>query len=239
MDHPRSRGVYVSVVSSSVSPVGSSPLARGLPVAPKSVPAGNRIIPARAGFTYGGLGRSQVPGDHPRSRGVYPSADNKVTFFNGSSPLARGLRPRAPPLAEPRRIIPARAGFTLGAPARLDLLRDHPRSRGVYYHEIAHETADQGSSPLARGLRQAANVFARLPRIIPARAGFTPHCQSSSSMKEDHPRSRGVYLCVSSSPVLAVGSSPLARGLHMRLEKGIVADRIIPARAGFTVTWSR
>ena len=30
------------------------------------------------------------------------------------------------------------------------------------------------------------------------------------------------------------GSSPLARGLHMRLEKGIVADRIIPARAGFT-----
>ena len=32
-----------------------------------------------------------------------------------------------------------------------------------------------------------------------------------------------------------LGSSPLARGLHMRLEKGTVADRIIPARAGFTL----
>ena len=30
------------------------------------------------------------------------------------------------------------------------------------------------------------------------------------------------------------GSSPLARGLHMRLYLGMIKSRIIPARAGFT-----
>ena len=29
------------------------------------------IIPARAGFTYAGLGRGVRAADHPRSRGVY------------------------------------------------------------------------------------------------------------------------------------------------------------------------
>ena len=132
--------------------------------------------------------------DHPRSRGVYLQMSNRALTQAGSSPLARGL-PRtcfsspeltgSSPLArgllharsEPRnnyRIIPARAGFTL--PVRPDYChpRDHPRSRGVYYHEIAHETVDQGSSPLARGLPARADYHVDDAGIIPARAGFTP-----------------------------------------------------------------
>ena len=50
-DHPRSRGVYVTLAPELIGPPGSSPLARGLPGSRVRVPAERRIIPARAGFT--------------------------------------------------------------------------------------------------------------------------------------------------------------------------------------------
>ena len=111
-DHPRSRGVY------SWRP-------------PPAVP-GWWIIPARAGFTQ----RSQVPqadaSDHPRSRGVYGWVTMVPIAALGSSPLARGLRRRPVRPSWARGIIPARAGFTLGAPRPMAAMADHPRSRGVY-----------------------------------------------------------------------------------------------------------
>ena len=51
MDHPRSRGVYVNSVGLSYILRGSSPLARGLPMASFTRELRDRIIPARAGFT--------------------------------------------------------------------------------------------------------------------------------------------------------------------------------------------
>ena len=71
-----------------------------------------RIIPARAGFTATRAPMLRNLGDHPRSRGVYVSAVLGPLQQRGSSPLARGLHGRGPPVGEPRRIIPARAGFT-------------------------------------------------------------------------------------------------------------------------------
>ena len=92
-DHPRSRGVYASVV------VEITPL--------------RRIIPARAGFTQqqyrahacspgsSPLARGLLPAgtdfgatvkDHPRSRGVYGRRRSVSGRRCGSSPLARGLR---------------------------------------------------------------------------------------------------------------------------------------------------
>ena len=50
-DHPRSRGVYRGFDFSSTRPIGSSPLARGLPPHPVPPRTHERIIPARAGFT--------------------------------------------------------------------------------------------------------------------------------------------------------------------------------------------
>ena len=50
-DHPRSRGVYLSVADSALVPAGSSPLARGLLDAINEISSLIRIIPARAGFT--------------------------------------------------------------------------------------------------------------------------------------------------------------------------------------------
>ena len=91
-DHPRSRGVYSSCMRVGTASVGSSPLARGLPVADPAGLVGH--------------------GDHPRSRGVYPRRRHRAGGALGSSPLARGLPTKLPTSGKCTRIIPARAGFT-------------------------------------------------------------------------------------------------------------------------------
>ena len=173
-DHPRSRGVYSRIEKAPASPVGSSPLARGLlPVHTSRVKA-LRIIPARAGFTRWVRSHFQKAADHPRSRGVYSNDLVVRDAEPGSSPLARGL----PKLPE--------RGPKSGT--------DHPRSRGVYTTIRSLFSELTGSSPLARGLRRAVRVLFRPGRIIPARAGFTPKDSGSRFAGSDHPRSRGVYL---------------------------------------------
>ena len=93
--------------------------------------------------------------------------------------------------------------------------RDHPRSRGVYWNPAIHDAKSNGSSPLARGL--------------PAPA------ERPATGIADHPRSRGVYLWTLESSFAVAGSSPLARGLPGTYHAYGEVDRIIPARAGFTV----
>ena len=113
-DHPRSRGVYWLAVADAVGAPGSSPLARGLLLVRELLPRLVRIIPARAGFTRApGAGPVDSP-DHPRSRGVYGWHRDYGRRLAGSSPLARGLRERAPEVLVDLGIIPARAGFTVG-----------------------------------------------------------------------------------------------------------------------------
>ena len=114
----------------------------------------------------------------------------------GSSPLARGsLRTRRGQRVS-RRIIPARAGFTVG---RLLPIRE-----------------PSGSSPLARGSQVGFSGDALGVRIIPARAGFTPGTGRVPGGVPDHPRSRGVHLRSRSSETSRCGSSPLARGSPSR-----------------------
>ena len=73
-DHPRSRGVYSLRRVEVERRGGSSPLARGLRASERLAPDGDRIIPARAGFTDDDTTGSTKGRDHPRSRGVYPPA---------------------------------------------------------------------------------------------------------------------------------------------------------------------
>ena len=192
-DHPRSRGVYPARPSRSSWAMGSSPLARGLPV--NLHLADGRVV------------------DHPRSRGVYVPHSVSFSLWLGSSPLARGLRRAVALPANDRRIIPARAGFTInGETARADH-GDHPRSRGVYPAAQEGEWEVSGSSPLARGLLSIYLSSITKKRIIPARAGFTINLLPCSHMLWDHPRSRGVYVPPSQRASDFAGSSPLARGL--------------------------
>ena len=154
--------------------------------------------------------------DHPRSRGVYPRAPTTMLMTPGSSPLARGLRRHLDELVAQRGIIPARAGFTAWQRAGGRGDRDHPRSRGVYRIWRRYGWMIRGSSPLARGLLDR--------RSLPA------------VQRGDHPRSRGVYLIPTPHMSNPNGSSPLARGLRYLQAAPARPGRIIPARAGFTVT---
>ena len=149
----RSRGVHgmPSVAASTI--VGSSPLARGSR-RPQGQRGGTcRIIPASTGFT----GRSSAPRsrgpDHPRSRGVYRARRAAAGLGGGSSPLARGLLRVVLLGGGLRRIIPARAGFTMPRLGMNAKSSDHPRSRGVYVVGVGCLLGVVGSSPLARGLQ--------------------------------------------------------------------------------------
>ena len=137
-----------------------------------------------------------------------------VSPLSGSSPLARGL-PRSRPRWSLRCL-------------------DHPRSRGVYHYGDRCTVVPVGSSPLARGLLGAPQSQPHSGGIIPARAGFTNMCRHQPVRSRDHPRSRGVYHFRAPFSSVAVGSSPLARGLLPDPVRGPRRRRIIPARAGFT-----
>ena len=233
-DHPRSRGVYASSTVTATAPRGSSPLARGLPhLAVHGIPVGG-IIPARAGFTGRHRDSGRTPSDHPRSRGVYGLPSGAGRPKRGSSPLARGLHGDGIVLVPRPGIIPARAGFTPAFVATMLRLSDHPRSRGVYTPEQVAAEWHCGSSPLARGLLPFGVLGLDHAGIIPARAGFTVTHTIFRLPETDHPRSRGVYTFPSERARLESGSSPLARGLPARAAALLLAQRIIPARAGFT-----
>ena len=88
--------------------------------------------------------------------------------------------------------------------------------------------------PPSKRLRHPHPPTLPTPWIIPARAGFTPRCQSWCACRWDHPRSRGVYSLPASPAPPIRGSSPLARGLPRWPLVPESAVRIIPARAGFT-----
>ena len=153
----------------------------------------------------------------------------------GSSPLARGLLYNTLSIIAGAGIIPARAGFTFGAREGGFGRGDHPRSRGVYAHRGRSGSWAAGSSPLARGLRVHPHEDDSLGRIIPARAGFTSLFAEYQANGGDHPRSRGVYSSQRRTLFPWVGSSPLARGLPSAIGNLMGGNRIIPARAGFTV----
>ena len=233
-DHPRSRGVYYVQDYMREKGVGSSPLARGLPMWLATIDTGRGIIPARAGFTrrvasparasrdhprsrgvYPGEPAAwSLGGDHPRSRGVYTSSALTGARACGSSPLARGLPEAHLCGSLAVGIIPARAGFTPHRPGGGAPAQDHPRSRGVYIRICDALGIRPGSSPLARGLHGGLSFSPVRGWIIPARAGFTTRTTSPASSARDHPRSRGVYLLRPSSRQGHNGSSPLARGLQ-------------------------
>ena len=152
----------------------------------------------------------------------------------GSSPHARGTHDGRIAGRYRDGIIPACAGNTIITVLTNNGERDHPRMRGEHTIESANKDTASGSSPHARGTRQAgtANVFR--PGIIPACAGNTAFSSLARLSNWDHPRMRGEHTRGFSLPKISRGSSPHARGTlagigHLRPQPGI-----IPACAGNT-----
>ena len=91
-----------------------------------------------------------------------------------------------------------------------------------------------GSSPLARGAREAGFPTPTPSRFIPARAGSTTVNVTPGADVSVHPRSRGEHRYSSRYVAFGSGSSPLARGAPRQSATASWRRRFIPARAGST-----
>ena len=232
--HPRSRGDHSPVATSTVSAVGSSPLARGPRTEAGTSNSSGGLIPARAGTTIVFYSSSFRFWAHPRSRGDHVSAIPHKVCAPGSSPLARGPRRGCTYALRGGGLIPARAGTTVCAAAELRGRRAHPRSRGDHSQNPDATNCAGGSSPLARGPPQCAHRLRHQPGLIPARAGTTAVGEMLTAACWAHPRSRGDHFDRFHIIASAVGSSPLARGPPPSSLKWRGKTGLIPARAGTT-----
>ena len=172
--------------------------------------------------------------DHPRSRGEYTKPQIFLYGEVGSSPLSRGILPSLWAQPGGLRIIPALAGNTEPRNERHNGSRDHPRSRGEYFHRMLGGDTETGSSPLSRGIPARPGILHLSVGIIPALAGNTPRLQGPCPCRPDHPRSRGEYVNQAAGWCYGRGSSPLSRGIPRHTHRPSLGRGIIPALAGNT-----
>ena len=191
--HPRSRGEHVVHGRRQTSVLGSSPLARGTPIATVPDVEVARLIPARAGNTRYSAHRLLAHTAHPRSRGEHCRHIQDQPGRCGSSPLARGTPIEQLEEVVEVRLIPARAGNTMVNAAIARCQSAHPRSRGEHSIRSRSRSFFPGSSPLARGTHGGQGVGKTTWRLIPARAGNTCRIFSPLNSKGAHPRSRGEH----------------------------------------------
>ena len=180
----------------------------------------DRIISARAEYTLLCCSIRCERGDHLRSRGVYIQEKLNGLTHLGSSPLARSIRSIDDNLHITKRIISARAEYTLSFVLHLLRLGDHLRSRGVCPSLKLNISAAIGSSPLARSIRKQSAEAQKGLGIISARAEYTNYIEAIATLYEDHLRSRGVYCVRVLRRLCRKGSSPLARSIPL-LSRGV------------------
>ena len=189
--HPRSRGENGRFLVGKASMTGSSPLTRGKRAPAHGCPPTKRLIPAHAGKTKSGGGKSSKGTAHPRSRGENVNPWFTERGYEGSSPLTRGKLTPATDTPPDVGLIPAHAGKTASDGARSEAGRAHPRSRGENHQCFAGPQMTSGSSPLTRGKLRCAPLLRRSRRLIPAHAGKTPSLAHRPPGVSAHPRSRG------------------------------------------------
>ena len=237
--HPRSRGEHSAIAQNLIALRGSSPLARGTRAVAVLGIFHGRFIPARAGNTARLSAPFSARTVHPRSRGEHQHPVGDRGHVPGSSPLARGTRPRRRRATLPGRFIPARAGNTSRASGTMRSRSVHPRSRGEHLRIVSAQEPVTGSSPLARGTQPHRRCDSDGGRFIPARAGNTRILEVGAVQVSVHPRSRGEHPPAPGTPRCRTGSSPLARGTPTPSRSGSPSGRFIPARAGNTLPSSR
>ena len=171
---------------------------------------------------------------HPRERGEHISTSASSNANNGSSPRARGTQPATGHHRSPSRFIPASAGNTWADKAAQIKGSVHPRERGEHMSANMKQSIFLGSSPRARGTRDAERAAWKSIRFIPASAGNTTRAGSRPCPPSVHPRERGEHACARVPAVFPNGSSPRARGTPQRFLFPGDSLRFIPASAGNT-----
>ena len=166
---------------------------RGTPSPPGRRVSGLGIIPAYAGNTPQAETSSARSRDHPRVCGEHCRGVPADLLGRGSSPRMRGTRPPARADEPCAGIIPAYAGNTnCGSGLPLGS-RDHPRVCGEHQVRDTLYGTTQGSSPRMRGTLFRTRNGRRTHGIIPAYAGNTWVCHTSSLHVGDHPRVCGEH----------------------------------------------
>ena len=238
---------------------GSSPHTRGAPGLPLPTVAAGGIIPAYAGSTPGMKRRSGSSQDHPRIRGEHGMGSPHPAHLQGSSPHTRGAqKPRHEkeliPLDHPRirgehLRRPPGVGSAVGSSPHTRGARrlpGDPRRQRRIIPAYAGSTRRPdtgvqvvlGSSPHTRGALAACADVPEISRIIPAYAGSTNCDRLLYYDTEDHPRIRGEHIGAGDDHDAAIGSSPHTRGAQLPGLQHLFHERIIPAYAGSTATWT-
>ena len=133
-----------------MSPIGSSPHARGTLCRARDQFSCWRFIPACAGNAFFGPIRICFLPVHPRMRGERSGQAPCCSLSFGSSPHARGTLPRRPPCLPATRFIPACAGNAYFISCSFSVASVHPRMRGKHACKSRMATKSVGSSSHAR-----------------------------------------------------------------------------------------
>ena len=195
---------------------GSSPRGRGKPHQSHTTHNLQRLIPARAGKTNTPSKINTQGKAHPRAGGENTGTLVPGVQSFGSSPRGRGK--------------PSRARIWSTAFAA------HPRAGGENTVAALALHGNAGSSPRGRGKLGRLNWSESEGRLIPARAGKTRGRRAQAAGSTAHPRAGGENPKTRSTPLLGPGSSPRGRGKPLGGRYLTCLPRLIPARAGKTVT---
>ena len=232
--HPRACGENPKSLATRTTLHGSSPRVRGKRSLLWGSWACGRLIPARAGKTRPRTTSESSTGAHPRACGENSSPKGQSRRTLGSSPRVRGKRLDQTVGHQRPRLIPARAGKTLGGPGGGAADAAHPRACGENPSRVCTWSASRGSSPRVRG-KPDAWVFTHCSqRLIPARAGKTSPMRWGPAPQTAHPRACGENPNPTGSTWYPPGSSPRVRGKPRDVDRAPQAARLIPARAGKT-----
>ena len=190
-DHPRACGANSAGSTNTLIASGSSPRVRGKLQCFLRPVRQLRIIPARAGQTFGNFQHCFRASDHPRACGANWFVVFKQKGLGGSSPRVRGKRLAVSSSRFCPRIIPARAGQTSYPYGDMRANADHPRACGANSVSSVSSMNHLGSSPRVRGKLPPDSPPVVSIRIIPARAGQTRRSAGWPCRRSDHPRACG------------------------------------------------
>ena len=136
-------------------------------------------------------------------------------------------------------IIPAYAGNTF-RPVMVGVRpRDHPRVCGEHALLANANAEPLGSSPRMRGTQSSSAKSDYRRGIIPAYAGNTAHSVVSRHSTQDHPRVCGEHRVRGADHRRGKGSSPRMRGTPQLHAVQHGTERIIPAYARNTSSFTR
>ena len=171
---------------------------------------------------------------HPRACGEHTSPRAIASTIRGSSPRLRGTRHSSQTCAIQPRFIPAPAGNTAPASARLRRWAVHPRACGEHPVTVPVFYDDGGSSPRQRGTLVVADVVPLVCRFIPAPGGNTHRSSRQPAGQPVHPRACGEHRMFVPHRGEQNGSSPRLRGTPRCAARDGAGSRFIPAPAGNT-----